>query len=145
MKIFSTPLSLEKKMNKNLNSKAEDEVIQEPRSNISDKNKDRVKEIDFKNPTSPQYSRNERILSNTGNTDNLNNMNSKEINGFETNSIEERNYTKYFSSNYKPEGYKFNSEENNRVLNENIAKNENGEDKRTQLLKKHGNIEKVLK
>ena len=37
MKIFQTPLSLDKKVNKNL--KVEDEVIEEPRSNISDKNK----------------------------------------------------------------------------------------------------------
>lgn len=39
MKIFQTPLSLDKKGNKTINQKTEDEVIEEPRSNISDKNK----------------------------------------------------------------------------------------------------------
>ena len=59
--------------------------------------------------------------------------------------MEERNYSKY-SSNYKPEGgYKFNSDENTRVLSDHITKNDNTEDKRAQLLKKHGNIEKVMK
>ena len=58
MKIFQTPLSLDKKANKKVNPKAEDEVIEEPRSNISDKNKEKIKELDFQSPSSPQYNRN---------------------------------------------------------------------------------------
>ena len=136
MKIFSTPLSLDKKTNNNnLSSKPEDEALEEPQShNNNDRAKDKPSQTGFQSPSSPQYSRNERIMSNGAAVHNEP-VPIKEVNGFES-TIEDRKY----GSSQKIERYKFGNEENSRVLNEHAIKNEAADDKRAQLLKKHGNI-----